>query len=384
MRVLWLTETYPPGRGGMAQSCDRIVANLRRAGIEVVVAHVGRRASDWTVEPRERGAEIRGPMDEDAGHAANRLWILVRELHARARFSHVVAFGGLFPLLAAPPIANWLPAPLITLLRGNDFDTGIFSIKRAEVVREALSRSTAVGAVTTEQVSKVRSLFPAVDVVWTPNGVDIRDWAVLPADQQRGQDWRRAHVIDGRRVWGLFGQLKQKKGIPFFLDALLASGRAREVHLLVVGDLDPSVAAWFETHASDVSCTVLPFRDRFDLLPLYAALDLLVLPSFYDGMPNVLLEATALGVGVLASDASGIVDVLGRQAPLLFAAGDRHACRRAIERALDPNEAIRISTARTEMQQRIAQRFDAGNETRRYVELLSRTKDAQRSRGVLE
>ena len=32
-RVLWLTENYPPRRGGMAQACDRIVSSLRSNNI---------------------------------------------------------------------------------------------------------------------------------------------------------------------------------------------------------------------------------------------------------------------------------------------------------------------------------------------------------------
>src|SRR6185369_7782759 len=102
----------------MAQSCDRIVRNLRGAGADVVVAYVGRRAADWTVEPRERGAEIRGPWDDDAGHAVNRLWTVVKAAHRESPCTHVVAFGGLFPLLAGPPFAAWLRLPLVTLLRG--------------------------------------------------------------------------------------------------------------------------------------------------------------------------------------------------------------------------------------------------------------------------
>ena len=39
LRALWLTETYPPSRGGMAQSCDRIVRGLRRRGVLVDVLH---------------------------------------------------------------------------------------------------------------------------------------------------------------------------------------------------------------------------------------------------------------------------------------------------------------------------------------------------------
>ena len=40
MRLLWMTEHYHPGAGGMAQSCDRIVHGLRRSGIAIDVAYL--------------------------------------------------------------------------------------------------------------------------------------------------------------------------------------------------------------------------------------------------------------------------------------------------------------------------------------------------------
>jgi len=369
-RLLWLTETFPPDRGGMAQSCDRIVRNLRGAGAEVVVAYVGRRAADWTVEPRERGAEIRGPWDDDAGHAVNRLWTLVKAVHRESPCTHVVAFGGLFPLLAAPPFAAWLGLPLVTLLRGNDFDTGIVSARRGDVVREALGRSAAVCGVTREQVDKVRALYRAARAFWTPNGIDTGTWRLLPADRARGEAWRREHVGAGRRVLGLFGQLKAKKGTLFFLEALRASELCDRAHLLVVGDVDEAVLGWLAERKDELPYTLLPFRDRYDLLPLYAAVDLIALPSFYDGMPNVLLEAAALGVPVVASDAGAMPDVLGADAPFLFPAGDGHGARRALARALTC-DAAELARAAEGPQRRVADRFDASRETARYLDVLA-------------
>ena len=60
-----------------------------------------------------------------------------------------------------------------------------------------------------------------------------------------------------------------------------------------------------------------------------------MLPSFYDGLPNVLVEAAALGVPLLASRAGGMADVLedGRTA-LLFEPGDEAGCSWALERAV--------------------------------------------------
>jgi len=44
--------------------------------------------------------------------------------------------------------------------------------------------------------------------------------------------------------------------------------------------------------------------------PLYQALDALVIPSRYEGLPLVMLEALASGTAVLASDRDGMKDLL--------------------------------------------------------------------------
>jgi glycosyltransferase involved in cell wall biosynthesis len=335
IRPLWLTENYPPGRGGMAQSCDRIVRSLRGRGVAVTVAHLSPRHTAWRIETRLTGRDFLCPMGADPAHTLNRLWNeLAHAAAADGAFTHVVAFGGLLPLLAAPAYAAWLGVPLVTLLRGNDFDAGIFSLRRGDVLREALARAACVCVVTRDHARKVAALYPNVRTVWTPNGIDHDEWALTAGDRAQAEAWRRAHVAAGRRVLGLFGHLKQKKGGPFFLDALLRSGRADSFHLLLVGEWEPELAAWLEAHQGALSFSALPFLDRYELLPYYAACDLIVLPSFYDGLPNVLVEAAALGVPLLASTAGGMADFLadGEHA-ILFRPGDPHDCRAAIERA---------------------------------------------------
>src|SRR5690349_10539239 len=112
----------------MAQSSDRIVRGLRRAGVVVDVAHLTRAPVPWRTTPGEGGLLRTCPIEGDPEHALRRLWVdLSRDRGPDAPLTHVVAFGGTLPLLAAPVFAAWLDAPLVTLLRGNDFDTGILS-----------------------------------------------------------------------------------------------------------------------------------------------------------------------------------------------------------------------------------------------------------------
>ena len=370
LRLLWLTETYPPDRGGMAQSCDRIVRHLRRAGAQVDVAHLHRRATRFEVELRERGADITGPLEEDPAHALNRLWPLIRRRSREAPYTHVVAFGGQTPITAGPVFAAWLKAPLVTLLRGNDFDLGIFSPKRADSIRTALGSSACICTVTSDQASRARLLFPDVPVVFTPNGIDHANWRLLPEDERRGLAWRSSHVAPERRLIGLLGHLKQKKGALFFLETLAGSGLAEKFHLLVVGDVEPAVEQWLREHEAILPVSSLPFCDRFELLPWYAAVDLVAIPSFYDGMPNVLLEAAALCRPLLASDAGGMPDLLDQDSALLFPAGDAAGCRRALMFAAEA-ETAELSKRAERAQARTLAEFDVSHEIARYLRVFS-------------
>lgn len=355
----------------MAQSCDRIVRALRASGVEVDVAHLGRRVSRPLVERQERGLLLAAPADEDPAHATQLLWNEVARLPERP--THVVAFGGAAPVLAAPAFAAWLGVPLVTLLRGNDFDTGLFSLRRGWALRDALARSAAVATVSRDHQRKVSALFPAADVRYVPNGIDPAEWALAPHDLERAARWRAEHVGDGRRVLGMVGHLKRKKGGAFLLDALRRAGVEGQLHLLVVGEAEPEMLAHLASIESSVPFTHVPFVDRFELLPYYAACDAVVVPSLYDGLPNVLLEAGALGVPVVASTAGGMADLLeDGESGLTFPPGNLHECRRALAAfAALPSDKLRLSGER--LRARILRDFRHDQEAARYRALLAET-----------
>jgi glycosyltransferase involved in cell wall biosynthesis len=353
MRLLWVTENYPPSLGGMATSCDRIVRGLRAAGVEVEVVHLGR-----------RGAV---PLAEDPEHALRSLWTTLAP--TISDYTHVVAFGGTYPLLAAPVYAAWGGLPLITLLRGNDFDTGMFSLRRQPVVLEALRSSAHVCVVASGTAPLVERLAPATPVTWVANGIDTGEWQILPSERQKAAAWRAEHVEPGRRTIGLIGQLKAKKGVRLLLDALVAGRHEQRFHVVLAGELEPGIDEWLAAHPQ-VAFTTLPFQDRYQLLTVYAACDLVALPSFYDGLPNVALEAAALGVPLLASDAGGLADLVDAEIGFAFPAGDPHACRAALHRAAltedDQLAALGAAGAR-----RVREQFGVAAETEGYLRVLA-------------
>lgn len=382
LKLLLLTENYPPQRGGMAVSCDRIVRSLREKGVCVDVVHFSRRYRDWRVEKKFNGQHFSCPVREDIAHTMNRLWSLIDNKKEETHYTHVVAFGGLLPMIASPVFSAWLRVPLITMIRGNDFDAGIFSVKRGDILREALKASSCICAVSKDKVEKISALFPQTKIEWTPNGIDLTDWEfsdedILFAQKSRISAFGSGRVTSGTntkitsapRVLGFFGQLKRKKGGLFFLESLMRSGHASRFHLLFVGDAEEEMLEWLEANKEEVSFTFFPFLDRYELLPYYASCDMIVIPSFYDGLPNVLLEASALGIPAIASTAGGMRDVLiNKENAFLFAASDEHECRKAIESAANASdeELKRLGSNCIEL----AKNFSHQKEAERYLQIL--------------
>ncbi|HEX2123684.1 MAG TPA: glycosyltransferase, partial [Thermoanaerobaculia bacterium] len=237
-RLLFVTETYPPDRGGMAESCDRIVRGLARAGVQIDVVHFDRKATRASERKTASGSHVRVPPDADAAHTINLLWNRLQRAVDLEGTTHVVAFGGTLPLLAAPAFAAWIARPLVTLLRGNELDAGLFDPRRRAILDDALRRSAAVCTVTTEHAAKVAALHPELQPRVVANGIDFDLWQATDADRARAAAWRAQHVAPDRGVLGMFGHLKNKKGVPFFIDALERSGFADRFHLLLVGEVE--------------------------------------------------------------------------------------------------------------------------------------------------
>jgi glycosyltransferase involved in cell wall biosynthesis len=369
-RVLWITQNYPPSKGGMSESCDRIVYNLRQSGLVIDVLHLFERATHAKVRNTKGGREFIFPIDADIAHTFNLVWNFLEENQPSSQWTHLVAFGGYLPLLAAPVLKCWLNIPLMTCIRGNDFDAAIFSPKRREVLYEALRNSAAVGAVSQDKAQKIKAIFPHISTYFTPNGIDCDIWQAHDSDYQAAQKWRETHLTENRKLVGLFGHLKEKKGIVFFLKALGLAQKNEQIHLLFVGELAEEVKDFLREHGDAFHYTHYPFMDRFSLLPYYLACDALAIPSFYDGMPNVLLEAGALGVPLISANVAGMKDVLeDKKHGFLFAPNDTKAAMRVLFDFSETDEST-LKTMGQNIQNHLKSQFTIEAETKNYQQIF--------------
>ena len=363
MSILWLTENYPPQRGGMAQSCDRIVDQLRKIGYTIHVLHFTNRGTPLQVTQQLNGWYAAVPFEESEAHTLNVTWEFIRQKPVSA----MVCFGGYLPMLAAPVFSKWLSIPLLTLVRGNDFDSAVFTPRKRDMMRDVLEASRMVSVVSKDKVEKIKKLYPHVNVQYVPNGIDIESWNPTPSEILFARTWRKENC-EHKVCIGLFGQLKAKKGVHFLFDALRQSEMLERVHFLMIGEVTEETGQLVASH--EFSITSCPFLDRYELLKYYLCCDGIAIPSFYDGMPNVLLEAGALGIPVIASNTGGMKDVItDQQNGMVFTPGDASSCRKSFFEFVNLSGDSRTALG-TQLKNTIHTQYTVQLETQRYDELL--------------
>lgn len=175
----------------------------------------------------------------------------------------------------------------------------------------------------------------------------------------------------GHRVVGFVGRLVAEKGIPELLDAFRAVHRELpDTVLLIIGPGDPDKRDAMTPDAIAAAHPDLPVQFagyRHDMPYLYALMDVFVLPSHREGLPQTLMEAAAMGIPAVATDVRGCREVVvDGQTGLIVPPGDATSLAAALIRILrSPAETAAmgrqaVARARREYdQRRVFDRLDA-------------------------
>ena len=102
------------------------------------------------------------------------------------------------------------------------------------------------------------------------------------------------------------GRLELSKGAGYLLQAWKRLGLVN-AELVLAGEVRPEMKELLETHA-DSSVRATGFLTMQKLVELYRESDLFVFPSVNEGLAQVLLEAMAAGLPVVATELSGACD----------------------------------------------------------------------------
>ncbi|MHB8901524.1 MAG: glycosyltransferase [Thermoguttaceae bacterium] len=146
-------------------------------------------------------------------------------------------------------------------------------------------------------------------VLVIPNGVDATCGEAAPLDLGR------LGFAPGRRAITFVGRLEPQKGLPWLLEtARQWLPGVPDSDLLLVGSCRQQPELEALAGRLGIAPRVHFAGWRPDVPAILAASQLLVLPSRWEGMPNVVLQAMACGLPVLATVAEGIEELLGDEA----------------------------------------------------------------------
>jgi glycosyltransferase involved in cell wall biosynthesis len=155
-----------------------------------------------------------------------------------------------------------------------------------------------------------RGKWPLERVTVIPNGID---GSLYPAKSPA--DLAPLGVPEHGRAITLVGRLERQKGVDWLLDLMpTVFDELPNCHLLIIGAGPQRLRLQRMTNSLRIADRVHFLGKRADVPEILRASHLLVLPSRWEGMPNVLLEGMASGLPVVATDVEGVAELLGPRA----------------------------------------------------------------------
>jgi putative glycosyltransferase (TIGR04348 family) len=245
----------------------------------------------WARILRKLGHKVGVDQFYDGGR-----WDLLIALHARRSHASIEKFGQLHPEL-----------PLIVVLTGTDLYRDIQSDRKARRSLEVATRLIALQPMALAELPK--RLHAKTRVIY-----------------QSAQPYRRQASRPGKRIFKvcLIGHLREEKDplrAALALRRLPSESRIRVVHIGLALD------ARFEQKARTEAARNPRYRwlgalPHWKTRRVLAHSDLALITSRMEGSSNVLSEALASSVPVVASNIPGLMGTLGKSFPGYFPVGD--------------------------------------------------------------
>jgi glycosyltransferase involved in cell wall biosynthesis len=179
--------------------------------------------------------------------------------------------------------------------------------------------------------------------------VHVQHMPIRPFTTETADCYRLRQTLElgpNEKVVLSVGRLSREKG---HIDLLRAFAEIRErnaMRLIFVGDGPEKSTLEQACQRHRLEKTVLFVGHQNDVKPFYGIADIFALPSYTEGSPNVLLEAMAAGVPVVATKVGGIPELVDNdKSALLVRSGDTTGLAAAILRLLEDEAVGRRLTA---------------------------------------
>ena len=265
--------------------------------------------------------------------------MLVRTLWAaRKRDFSVVVGHFIYPTAIIAGLAARVSGrPLVLVVHGTDIKSARDSGLLARKTRDAVARACLVIAVSENLAGQVRDLGTNVPVAVCHMGVDTRLFRPVPGSREKlGLD-------PDERIAIYVGNLIPRKNVALLIEAfsrvLATPGVCDRVVVIGNGPLRADLHDQVTTLGLADKVTFVDQLPHEELPAWMSAADLFVLPSLYEGLGLVLLEALACGTPTAGPRVGGVPDIVDDTVGALYARGDTESLAEAMRLVLEAGKA---------------------------------------------
>jgi glycosyltransferase involved in cell wall biosynthesis len=348
--VLITDGLFPLSIGGMQKHSVRLAAYMADAGARVLLFHPHESADTGQLFTPAQNRNINSfyvpwpAMPSLPGHYILRNYLYSKAVHERLQKEHlkpqVIYAQGLsgwysitHGLTKTPVVLNLHGMEMFQVLRGvrNQLNGWLLRLPAGKLMK----RAAAVVSLGGKLSEIIRKEAPGQTILELPVGIDV-SWLEAP--------W--ASKTDGVREVLFVGRYEWRKGIDLLnqvMPAVLAALKDR-VKFSFIGDIP-------DTHRMNHPDIHYygALRDEQKIRSIYRNADLLVCPSYSEGMPTVILEAMACGLPVVATNVGAVSLLVSDSTGKLIEPGREDQLLRALtallEAPADVLESMKVAAA---------------------------------------
>ncbi|MFB6226494.1 MAG: glycosyltransferase [Candidatus Paceibacteria bacterium] len=327
---------------------------------------------------------------EDIGDKIKNLDIEVKSLEAKSKLNPLIAWR-LYTLLKEekPDIlhtflfhANVLGriigklagVPKIISAIRNEYFGSKMREKLVKLTKSLCDYTTVVSQYTADKMAE-RGVIAEDSYKVITNGVNIKE--LKEEDKKEKVEIRKALNLDDKYpiIIGV-GSLTEQKGFSYLIKAVKTlSEKYERIFLMILGS-GPK-----ETELNKL-INELSLKDQVNLVgekdnvkDYLQLADIFVLSSLWEGMPNVLLEAQAVGLPSVATQVSGVSEIIddGKNGTMVEPKR-KEALVDGIEKTLDQTDKQKEQMRRT-AKEKIKQEFSIESMTKKYINLYKKLMD---------
>ena len=375
MKILIINSEYPPIGGGAGNASAHIAARFAHMGHEIAVV-TSRFGKLPHVEQRQNLTLHRIPclrQKQDRSNPFEQLVFLISAsiwtlgMVPRFKPNATLAFFGVPSGAIAWLLKKVFGIPYIVSLRGGDvpgfrpYDFQRYHKILSPFLHLIWKDASAVVA-NSNGLRALANVFDArFEIPIIPNGVNLQEYAA------EVRAWSPPRLLS-------VGRLVHQKGLDLAMHAL-AELKDLEWEWCIAGD-GPQINV-LRSLANELGIqdriTFPGWRSHTELVECYKGSNLFLFPSRHEGMPNVVLEAMASGLPVVASRIAGNEElVLDGETGLLFPSEDVESLCVALRKLLiDNSQRQKMGNA---SRRRVEALYSWENTAQRYALLLERVK----------